>query len=92
MLLERYAESSKYSLRETYIRLRRRGLPPALINERLSNWDINFEYQAALKIAQKYFNSKRQEDLHKIIRRLSAKGFKAPTVSKVLAALRDMSP
>ncbi len=92
MLLERYVESAKYSLKETYLRLRRRGLSTALINEKIANWDVDSEYQAAIKIAKKYLNSKDKQDLHKIIRRLSAKGFKAATVSKVLAHLRDMSP
>ncbi|TWH49298.1 regulatory protein RecX [Sporomusa sp. KB1] len=92
MLVERYTESNKYSLKETYLRLRRRGLSTTLINEKLTDWDSNLEYQAAIKIAIKILHSKENQDLHKIIRRLSAKGFKAATVSKVLAHLRDMAP
>jgi len=92
MLVERYTESNKYSLKETYLRLRRRGLPTTMINEKLTDWDSNLEYQAAIKIAMKILHSKENPDLHKIIRRLSAKGFKAATVSKVLAHLKDMAP
>lgn len=92
MLVERYAESNKYSLKETYLRLKRRGLPTALIKEKLADWDSDLEYQAAIKTAMKCLNSKEQQDLHKVIRRLSAKGFKAATVSKVLEHLRDMAP
>ena len=92
MLVERYTESNKYSFKETYLRLRRRGLPTTMINEKLTDWDSNLEYQAAIKIAMKILHSKENPDLHKIIRRLSAKGFKAATVSKVLAHLKDMAP
>ena len=92
MLIVRYAGSNKYSLKETYLRLRRRGLPTALINEKLTDLDIDLEYQAAIKTALKILDSKEQQDLHKVIRRLSTKGFKASIISKVLAHLRDMSP
>ena len=90
-LVEKYAEMNKYSLKESYIRLRRRGLPPALINEKLMNWDEEFEYQAALNLAKKYLGS-HDDNIPKLVRRLSAKGFKAGTVSKVLKHLKDMSP
>jgi len=92
MLLERYADSRKYSLKEIYFRLKNRGISTLLITEKLQNWDVELEYQAAIKIANKCLNSKDKQDLHKIIRRLSGKGFKAATVSKVLAHLQDMSP
>lgn len=93
MLLEKYADSGKYSLKEIYFRLKSRGLTTSLITEKLEDWDANLEYQAAIKIAKKCLNSKDKQDLHKkIISRLSRKGFKAVTVSKVLADLQDMSP
>lgn len=92
MLVERYVESNKYSLKETYLRLRRRGLSSALIKEKLTNWDVNLEYQAAIKAAMKYLQGNQTYDLHKIIRRLAAKGFNTATVNKVLQHLRDMSP
>ncbi|MBP2663180.1 MAG: recA 2 [Firmicutes bacterium] len=92
MLIERLAESNKYSLKETCLRLRRRGLPIDLINEKLRDWDSNLEYQAAIKMAMKFSHNNENQDVHKLIRRLSAKGFKASTVSKVLEHLRDMAP
>lgn len=92
MLLERYAASGKYSAQEIYYRLKNRGLATSLINEKLENWDVDLEFQAAVKIVRKCLNNKDQQDLHKIVRRLARKGFKAVTVSKVLAHLQDMSP
>jgi regulatory protein len=93
MLLEKYADSGKYSLKEIYFRLKSRGLTTALITEKLADWDVDLEYQAAIKIVKKCLNSKDKQDLHKkIVSRLSRKGFKAGTVSKVLAHLQDMSP
>ncbi|MDF2570703.1 MAG: recX [Sporomusa sp.] len=92
MLLAKYAELNKYSLKEAFIRLRNRGLPAALINLKLADWDEEFEYHAALKLALKHYSGDESQDMHKVIRRLSTKGFKGSTVSKVLAHLRDMSP
>ncbi|MBP2635892.1 MAG: recX [Firmicutes bacterium] len=92
MLLERYADNGKYSVQEIYFRLKNRGLSTSLINEKLENWDVDLEYQAAVKIVKKCLDSKDKQDLHKIVRRLSRKGFKAVTVSKVLAQLQDLSP
>lgn len=90
-LLEKYAEMNKYSVKESYMRLRRRGLPAALINERLMSRDEEFEYQAALNLAQKYLAC-HEAAMPKLVRRLAAKGFSPGTVSKVLKHLRDMSP
>ncbi len=92
MLLAKYAEMNKYSFKESYIRLRRRGLPAALVSEKLRNWNEELEYQAAINLVKKYFDSHDNQNTPKIVRRLSAKGFKAGTVSKVLEHLRDMSP
>lgn len=92
MLLTKYAEISKYSSKESFVRLRRRGLPAALIKAKLSDWDEEFEYHAALKFALKHLNGNESRELSKVVRRLYAKGFKSETVSKVLARLRDMAP
>ncbi|WP_371371187.1 regulatory protein RecX [Sporomusa aerivorans] len=92
MLLCNYAETKKYSLRETYIRLRRKGLSAALVADKLAGYDGTHEYQAAIKLAKKYWNSEESQILPKIARRLAAKGFKASTVNKVLEQLRDMLP
>ncbi|HWR43084.1 regulatory protein RecX [Sporomusa sp.] len=92
MLLAKYAELNKYSLKESFLRLRRRGLPASLINAKLADWDENLEYQAALKLVTKHLRGDECQDMSKVIRRMSAKGFKAATVSKVLEHLRDMSP
>ncbi|WP_218130610.1 regulatory protein RecX [Sporomusa acidovorans] len=92
MLLAQYSENNKYSLKEIYLRLKRRGLPSNLINEKLSNWDADHEYHAALKLAVRYFDNNGLRDRHKIVRRLSNKGYNAATVRKVLEYLRDMSP
>ncbi len=92
MLLTKYAEVSKYSLKEVYIKLRRRGLSSALIKERLADWDEMLEYQAAMNLAAKVLARDSSRDMRKIIRHLSGKGFKATTVTKVLERLRDMSP
>lgn len=92
MLLSQYAEINRYSLRETYARLRRRGLAAALITDRLATRDNIHEYQAALKLAQKYWRADDSQITGKIMRRLAAKGFKATTVNKVLEYLRDMLP
>ncbi len=92
MLLSQYAAAKRYSLRETYVRLRRRGLAPALITDRLANRDDSHEYEAALKLAQTYWRAGDSQITGKIVRRLAAKGFKAATVNKVLEYLRDMLP
>lgn len=92
MLVTRYTDSKKYSAKEIYIRLRRRGLPAALVNDRLTDQDAEAEYQAALQTAMKVLNSKGTQDTPKIIRRLASKGYKAATIRKVLDRLRDMVP
>lgn len=91
MLLTKYAEVNKYSLKEVYIRLKRRGLSTELIREKLADWDEMLEYQAAMKLAAKVLARDNSRDMRKIIRHLSGKGFKATTVTKVLERLRDMS-
>lgn len=91
MLLEQYSDNNKYSLKEIYLRLKRRGLPSNLINEKLSSWDADHEYHAALKLVTKSFDNNDFQDRHKIVRRLANKGYKAATVRKVLEYLRDMS-
>ncbi|SMC64597.1 regulatory protein RecX [Sporomusa malonica] len=92
MLLAKYAEINKYSSKESFIRLRRRGLPAALIKAKLADWDEEFEYHAALKLALKHFSGDESQDMGKVVRRLYAKGFRSATVSKVLERLRDMAP
>ncbi|WP_425060933.1 Regulatory protein RecX [Sporomusa carbonis] len=93
MLLAKYAEINKYSLREVFVKLQRRGLPAALINEKLAGWNGEFvEYQAALRLVAKRFPDGQREDRRKVARYLSSKGFKAGTVGKVLEHLRNMSP
>lgn len=91
-LVERYAALNKYSLRETSLRLRRRGLPADLIAAKLTDLDGEFEFQAAFRLAARHFCAENSEDRNKLIRRLAAKGFKAGTVRKVLERLRDMAP
>lgn len=90
-LIEKYAEMNKYSLKEIYVRLRQRGLAAALIHERIRNWDEEFEYQAAINLTKK-FQGNLDGNIPKLVRRLSSKGFKSGTVSKVLKHLKDMSP
>lgn len=92
MLLAKYAEINKYSLKESFVRLRRRGLPAALIKAKLADWDEEFEYHAALKFTLKHLNGNESHELGKVVRRLYAKGFKSEAVSKVLAHLMDMAP
>jgi SOS response regulatory protein OraA/RecX len=92
ILIAKHAEMSKYSLQETFLRLRRKGLSADLIKTKLAEWDEEFEYQAALKLAAKYLRVNECEDVTKVIRRMSAKGYKATTVRKVLERLIDMAP
>ncbi len=92
VLLGQYAEMSKYSIRETCMRLRRRGLPADLITDKLADLDGEFEYEAAFRLAARHFRAGNGEDMNKLVRRLAAKGFKTGTVRKVLERLRDMAP
>ncbi|QDR80585.1 regulatory protein RecX [Sporomusa termitida] len=92
VLLDQYAQMNKYSLRETCLKLRRRGLPADLITAKLAERDGEFEYQAAFRLAARYFCAENGADMNKLIRRLAAKGFKTGTVRKVLERLRDMAP
>lgn len=92
MLVERYAEDNKYSLREIYMRLKHRGLAGSLIAEKLAVWDSELEYQAAKKLAVKLLDKNGGVDRQKVVRRLATKGFKAATVSKVLDYLTDIAP
>ncbi|MGL5511629.1 MAG: regulatory protein RecX [Sporomusa sp.] len=86
-LLTRYAETGRYSLKEIFIKLRRKGLPATLIKDKLDGWDEDFEYQTAYKLALKYTRGDKQADRQKVTRRLAAKGFKAATINRVLEQL-----
>jgi regulatory protein len=83
-LVNKYFAAGKYSTKQIIYKLKQRGLSNNIINDVISNYDSDEEWQSAVKAVRKHFKISEPVVKEKIYRYLAAKGFSSASIAKVL--------
>ena len=88
-LFSKYLSMGKYSLNNIICKLKKTGLPEAIITAVTSQYNRDEEYQAALKVLITRFKSLDDLSKEKIYRFLGTRGFSSNTIHQVVHQLTN---
>lgn len=87
MLIDKLTSSLNYSLKGIVIKAKQRGIPDLIISDCIKNYEKSFEFEAALKLAEKRYKNYDSTQQIKVGRYLTYKGFSSNTIMKVIEKL-----
>jgi len=90
-LVEKYQKKGQYGIRKITNELRRRKISENAINQAIACFDHSGEFPKALKLAYQHCEKSHINNFTKIARYLSARGFTASVISKVLECIEQNS-